>query len=92
MAALSGGRYRVKVTQQRPGDARAAPPNCLQYLQGVRGTLRSFNYNGGSYTNDLNYAICIRKEPGYCSITYSVRSDNGTESDFQLVNVDAGEQ
>lgn len=84
----AGASYRIKVTQLRDGDARSAPRGCTQYLQGVRGTLRSFNYAGGSYTNDLNYAICIRKETGYCSITYSVRSTNASDTSFQLINVD----
>ncbi|KAJ8931741.1 hypothetical protein NQ314_015273, partial [Rhamnusium bicolor] len=37
--------------------------------------------------NNLNYAICIRREEGYCSITYR-NIINGMEYPFQLVNVD----
>ncbi|XP_068085726.1 uncharacterized protein [Anabrus simplex] len=81
--------FRIKVTQLRPGYAKTAPKNCLQYYTGVRGTIESFNYQGqAGYLNNLNYAICIRKEDGYCSITYTNRPSNGTEPTFQLLNVD----
>ncbi|KAE8744956.1 hypothetical protein FOCC_FOCC008368 [Frankliniella occidentalis] len=38
--------------------------------------------------NNLNYAICVRKEAGFCSITYSTVSSNGTAAPFQLLNED----
>ncbi|XP_049772117.1 uncharacterized protein LOC126154588 [Schistocerca cancellata] len=77
-------RFKIKVTQLRPGDRLESPRNCLQYYVGVRGSFHSFNYEGpnAGYLNNLNYAICIRKEAGYCSITYT------NEDVFQLVNVD----
>ncbi|CAG9830897.1 unnamed protein product [Diabrotica balteata] len=41
-------------------------------------------YNTGNQ-NNLNYAICIKKQPGYCSITYT-NVMNGVEFPFNLVN------
>lgn len=54
-----------------------APPNCLQYNIGVQGSIRSFNYedpnvSAQGYLNNLDYTICFRKEPGFCTVTYSV--------------------
>lgn len=37
--------------------------------------------------NNLNYSICIRKNPGYCNITYA-NELNGREDIFQLTNID----
>lgn len=37
--------------------------------------------------NNLNYAICINRNIGYCTLTYS-NERNGDEFEFQLLNVD----
>ena len=88
-----------------------APPNCLQYLTGTYGSIKSFNYQGqvasGSstnslprgrnaissdqlsntgYPNDLDYSICFKKEPGFCSITYEL----ATTSDNRLAPFEIG--
>ncbi|EFA05241.2 hypothetical protein TcasGA2_TC015389 [Tribolium castaneum] len=69
------------------------------YYTGVTGMISSFNYDQAAinnrsqpgYFNNLNYAICIRKEAGFCSITYT-NMPNGLEYPFQLVNLnEAGE-
>ena len=51
---------------------------CLQFFFGASGTIQSFNYKSDARTNEephhlanLNYAICIRGENGYCGIRYS---------------------
>ena len=54
-----------------------APSNCLQYNVGVQGSIRSFNYedpnaSAQGYLNNLDYTICFRKEPGFCTVTYSI--------------------
>ncbi|RWS20080.1 uncharacterized protein B4U80_10746 [Leptotrombidium deliense] len=36
-----------------------------------------------SYLNGMDYAICFRKEAGFCSQTYI---NNGTRDDFQIIN------
>ncbi|XP_069685946.1 uncharacterized protein [Periplaneta americana] len=89
--------FRIKITQIKKGSPLEAPRNCLQYHRGVRGTIESFNYQSveannlpvtPGYMNNLNYAICIRKEPGYCSITYTNTGPDGMGYPFQLTNVD----
>lgn len=39
--------------------------------------------------NNLNYAVCIKRQWDTCSIMYSNEVDD-VEYDFQLINVDAG--
>ncbi|XP_052125230.1 uncharacterized protein LOC113216579 [Frankliniella occidentalis] len=87
-AAPEARRWVVRLTQLRAREEGAAPPSCLQYHAGHAGRVQSFGYISGSYTNNLNYAICVRKEAGFCSITYSTVSSNGTAAPFQLLNED----
>jgi len=42
------------------------------------------------FQNNLNYAICIDKERGYCTVTYSNTAPDGTTYPLQLINVDQG--
>ncbi|XP_039450317.1 uncharacterized protein LOC120429171 [Culex pipiens pallens] len=74
-----------------------APEGCLQYFTGVNGYIKSFNYDDHSvlvtrrepgYLNNLNYAICIRRTPNFCSTTFSNVNEYGEENAFQLVNYD----
>lgn len=44
--------------------------------------IKSFNYDAddgdsmsGGYPNDMDYTICIKKEPGFCSISYELAAD-----------------
>lgn len=39
--------------------------------------------------NNLNYAICIKRQWNYCAISYSNEAED-VEYDFQLINVDGG--
>ncbi|XP_047498208.1 uncharacterized protein LOC125045134 [Penaeus chinensis] len=60
-----------------------APAGCLQYIKGKTGEIQSFNYedkptdakqpNGNTGTRHLqeDYSICVRQEPGYCSIKWA---------------------
>ncbi|PNF20685.1 hypothetical protein B7P43_G03027, partial [Cryptotermes secundus] len=89
--------FKIKITQIKKGSPLEAPRNCFQYYRGVQGSIESFNYQAmkGSnlpiipgYMNNLNYAICIHKEPGYCSVTYTSTAPDGTAYPFQLTNVD----
>lgn len=40
--------------------------------------------------NNLNYAICIKRNVGYCTLTYSNEGlgQYGNENEFQMLNVD----
>ncbi|KAJ8943914.1 hypothetical protein NQ318_019522 [Aromia moschata] len=87
-------RFRIRICQYE--DACLEPSsNCLQYYTGITGVISSFNYDQASmfsrsvpgYFNNLNYAICMKREEGYCSITY-MNEVNGVEYPFQLTNVD----
>ncbi|XP_054166089.1 uncharacterized protein LOC128963602 [Oppia nitens] len=70
--------FDIRVSQIHCSSIYRAPPNCLQYHIGVQGSIRSFNYDEptvpslGGYLNNLDYTICFKKEPGFCTVTYSV--------------------
>lgn len=44
MGAEPGRKWRIKVTQLRPGNELLAPQNCLQYFTELTGAIESFNY------------------------------------------------
>ena len=54
-----------------------APNGCLQFYMQASGQVQSFNYkqdvtnNNPNHLANLNYAICIRMESGFCGIRYS---------------------
>ncbi|XP_055608091.1 uncharacterized protein LOC129755553 isoform X2 [Uranotaenia lowii] len=86
--------FNIRITQLADMEA---PDGCLQYLSGVNGYIKSFNYEDQSvlvlkrvpsYYNNLNYAICIRRMPNFCSTTFSNVGENGEANEFQLVNFD----
>lgn len=104
-------KFNIQLTQIPCSvDKLKAPPNCLQYLTGTYGTIKSFNYQVSSsssssyargrnnldastnvvssttgYPNDLDYSICFKKEPGFCSITYELASTgDGRLSPFEI--------
>ncbi|XP_022188464.2 uncharacterized protein LOC111047104 [Nilaparvata lugens] len=85
--------FVIKVLQLRDGDALLAPNSCLQYHVSNTGTISSFNYQpnatdlSNGYMNNLNYAVCIKKEYGFCSITYS-NLINKIDMPFELKNLD----
>lgn len=41
------------------------------------------------HQNNLNYAICIKRSPGYCTITYTTEETGAAARPFQLRNVGA---
>lgn len=62
-----------------------APPNCLQYHYGLMGKMVSFNFDvfnqGFTYFNNLDYAICFRKPPGFCTVSFTVAEDDDDDDD-----------
>ncbi|XP_026673299.1 uncharacterized protein LOC108629711 [Ceratina calcarata] len=49
-----------------------APSGCLQYFQGLNGTLKTFNFlSNGRFLANQDYLLCIRQERGMCGISYS---------------------
>ncbi|XP_003738338.1 uncharacterized protein LOC100905950 [Galendromus occidentalis] len=72
--------WRIKISMIPCESQYRAPVGCLQFVTGIKGHVRSFNFNQRNesrfgYLNDLDYAICIRRERDMCSVTYSVRSE-----------------
>ncbi|XP_045536046.1 uncharacterized protein LOC106713534 [Papilio machaon] len=90
-AAPESRLFAIKVTQLKSSDILAAPTGCLQYFNKPDGSIESFNYRNitdiasesiPSYLNNLNYAICIKREKSSCSVTYT------NEDPMQIVNYD----
>ncbi|KAI2799608.1 hypothetical protein BLOT_011514 [Blomia tropicalis] len=91
-------KFEIHIEQLECGSKDLAPPYCLQYFDSNQGTIQSFNYdlkrNGGpegrsevtdGYPNNIDYLICIRKETGFCSISYEFMSDsNGAVLPFSV--------
>ena len=54
-----------------------APNGCLQFYMEASGQIQGFNYktevtnNQPNQIANLNYAICMRMESGFCGIRYS---------------------
>ncbi|KAI1295488.1 hypothetical protein HDE_05512 [Halotydeus destructor] len=72
-------KFNILVSQIPCRSEAKAPSHCLQYQTGTHGTIKSFNYDqtdsnavSEGYPNDIDYMICVKKEPGFCSITYEL--------------------
>ncbi|KAK3874982.1 hypothetical protein Pcinc_020118 [Petrolisthes cinctipes] len=79
--------WELAVAQIECGSVMKPPPGCLQYLTSHRSTFSSFNYNphiNATYMNNLNYAVCIRKEVNSCTLTYT--SEPQDDMAFDIVN------
>ncbi|KAF2357025.1 CUB domain [Trinorchestia longiramus] len=75
-----GSKWKIKVTQIECNSADRAPSGCLQYFTSTTGTITSFNFNPARVSTaatrqlaDQMYGVCIKSQPGYCSITYTQR-------------------
>lgn len=68
----------MTTTNNRSSLSHLAPTNCLQYQNSLIGQIKSFNFEefqvgaGTGYLSGLDYTICFKKPPGYCSVTYSI--------------------
>jgi len=75
--AASTRSFEIKVIQI-PCTASYRPPSgCLQYLTGLTGTIKTFNYDATTAADQIHlatqkYSICIRPEAGMCCIQYSL--------------------
>jgi len=68
--------WKIKVTQVLC--SAGAPAGCYQYLTGLTGTVRSFNFlTKGTYLHLANqhYKVCIRREKSQCKIAWTQSSD-----------------
>lgn len=66
MSIHSQRPYFFLLKYYRISSIPAAPASCLQYHTGSSGTLKSFNYAGGAYTNELAYNTCIARVENAC--------------------------
>lgn len=81
-------KWEMQISQIACNSPYRPPANCLQYFTGPSNTISSFNFRidvDSTYTNFLNYAICIRKEKGYCAIEYTNTETPGLAT-FDIVN------
>nr|XP_045592517.1 uncharacterized protein LOC123754303 [Procambarus clarkii] len=84
-------QWEIKASQIECNSPYSPPANCLQYYTGTQGSFSSFNYASNrnpEYLNNLNYAMCIRKEAGFCSVVYkNMASTNSIiDKQFEIVN------
>merc|ERR1712088_1162055 len=79
--AASGGtkNWRIKVSQIECDSEYRAPQGCLQYFFENVNTITSLNWDGlatrsgtgGGVLANQDYRICIKQNPGMCSIEYT---------------------
>ncbi|RWS16476.1 uncharacterized protein B4U79_01361 [Dinothrombium tinctorium] len=85
-------RFDIFITQIPCGSETLAPSHCLQYYTGTYGVIKSFNYDSPflesdsstGYPNDIDYIMCIKKESGFCSISYDLSSNGDGISPFAV--------
>ena len=48
----------------------SAPDGCLQYFTNTSGSIQSFNFKmeQSPYPANLDYAICIKPQQGFCGV------------------------
>jgi len=77
--------WNIKVTQVECNSKLLPPTGCLQYFTGTTGFMYNYGWqgstvNGASTTahlSDQDYTMCIRREEGYCSMSYSATATTG---------------
>jgi len=98
--AASGGtkNWRIKVSQIECDSEYRAPQGCLQYFFENVNTITSYNYDGndgrdgteGGVLANQDYRICIRQNPGMCSIEYTQSMVSNGLAAFDLGAVNSG--
>lgn len=53
----------------KPQYTPRAPIGCLQYFTSTSGLIESFNF--GQYLNNLDYSICIQRQPETCRVLFT---------------------
>ena len=62
--------FSVKASQTVCGSG--PPDGCLQWFEGITGTVRSFNSGGtGTHLAGQQYTVCVRRERSHCSVCWS---------------------
>ena len=69
IASTTGSTWKAKVSQIGCYEKWRAPSDCYQYVTGLSGRVQSFNFGSVPIRNQ-QYAVCVRKENGYCGINW----------------------
>jgi hypothetical protein len=77
--------WKIKVNQIACNSIMKAPTDCVQYYTGTAGNFHSYNFDGGLSQQTLEYAICFRREMGFCQINYTVDDGKASPDPFLLV-------
>merc|ERR1712165_205550 len=80
---VTGGTWKVKVSQIECSSLARAYPDCNQYFTGVSGNVNSYNWPTVQLQSK-SHNICIRKEAGYCGL--SLNSYTGTSPDPFIID------
>ncbi|XP_023329555.1 uncharacterized protein LOC111702179 isoform X2 [Eurytemora carolleeae] len=83
MASPIAQQWSVKVAQIEEGMIWEAPKGCLQYFTGTSGSFSSFNLANNVHLANQDYNICMRREAGYCSISYLATTFQVSAVDFK---------
>merc|ERR1719510_1455746 len=68
----TGATWTVKVSQIECTNVNRAPSDCHQYFSGGNsGNVISYGWHGGAIPNQRSWNYCIRREAGYCGISYT---------------------
>merc|ERR1711997_1141453 len=80
---VTGGTWKIKVTQIECSSLMRAPHDCDQCLTGITGNAISYNWYGAVQLQNTDFVTCIRREKGYCGMAYS-QAQGTTIDSFDL--------
>jgi hypothetical protein len=76
---VTGGTWKIKVSQIECSSLARAYPDCNQYITGVSGNVNSYNWPT-VMLQSKSHNICIRKEAGYCGLSLNSYTDTSPDS------------
>ena len=65
---MTGGTWKIKISQIECSSLSRAYPDCDQYVTGVTGTIASYNWHGSVQLRAKDYQHCIRREAGIAEL------------------------
>merc|ERR1712018_217856 len=86
---VTGGTWKIKISQIECSSTARAYPDCDQYVTGVTGTISSYNWAGSVQLRAKDYQHCIRREAGYCAIQLSAAVPTTSPDSFDLDDTQA---
>merc|ERR1711981_1119454 len=85
----TGGTWKIRVAQIECHNLARAYPDCDQYLTGVSGIVKSYNWPNTQLRN-TDWTFCIRREVGYCGIQYTQALPYTSPDSFALDDIVTG--